>query len=331
MDSQLRSDALYFLRRNPLFGPLGDEILAALVKSLRHQTLIKGATLLREGDPGDGLYLIKSGRLRITARSDKGEEKTIAYLGRGDAVGELALLTSEPHAFSVIGDTTCDILVLAKADFDAVLEAHPLVGIHLSRALSKRLAISFHPPQDKPKEPQAIVLVAGLPHEAMLLSIINLSIALVEQTRRRVLLLDLSPRSGDIARTLGLRPPPTAEDFREDDLLDVASLRRLATTHPCGLDILSLPPKIFQGELRAASGPFIGLLKDHYDFILIVLPVEKDPLSSAFLAEADKTLLLSWDQAGDLAAAARLALEENRAGLTTPLWSILLQHPSPLP
>src|SRR4029077_2159088 len=134
--------------------------------------------------------LIRNGRVRITSQGEGAQEKPIAYLGRGDAVGELALLTGEPQAFSALADTPCEFLTLSKADFDKILEKHPLVGIHLSRALSRRLAFSFHPPQEKPKQAPAVTLVPALPYEAMLLFTINLAVALVEQTRRRVLLLD---------------------------------------------------------------------------------------------------------------------------------------------
>jgi NTE family protein len=329
MDSQIRADGLYFLKRNSLFSPLGEEVLLELVTALRALQSPKGATLLREGDPGDGLYLIKSGRVRIVSKTEKGEEKTMAYLGRGDAVGELALLTGEPHAFSVMTDTTCEFLVLGKKEFDAVLETHPLIGIHLSRALSKRLAVSFHPPQDKPKQPQLLALVPGLPYEAMLLSTINLCIALVEQTRRKVVLVDFSLRSGDIARALGLHAPLSNEEvLKEQEFLDHSTLKRLITMHPSGLEILSLHPKWLKENLHGSVPALLGILKDHYDFTLVLGPVEKDPLSRILVREADKILLTLWDQAQDLAMPTRDILQENLSGAPTPITTIFLQHPS---
>src|ERR1019366_32054 len=284
MDSQIRADGLYFLKRNSLFGPLGEDVLTELVALLRPVSLEKGDTVLRADEPGDSLYLIRSGRVRIVSRTAEGREKCIAYLGRGDAIGELSLLTGEPQTFSAIADTPCDVLTLAKADFDAILEKHPLVGIHLSRALSKRLSVSFHPPQDRPKEPLLITLAPALPHEATLLFTVNLAVALVEQTRRRVLLLDSSARSGDIARALGLQAPPPQETLtREEDLLDLKILHKLAVIHPSGLEILSLPPKLLKENLFNAVPPFLSLLKDHYEFILALGPAERDPLTQSLL------------------------------------------------
>ena len=219
---RLKSDGLYFLRRNPLFGPLGDDVLDELVATLKSLPLAQGATLVRVGDAGDGLYFIRSGRARIMTHGDKGEEKTVAYLGRGDAVGEMSLLTGEPHGYHVVTDTACEFLILSKPDFDAMLEKHPLVAIHLSRAITKRLTVSFHSSHEKPRRPQIIALIPALPHEAIVLSTINLAIALVEQTRRRVLLVDLYPRNGDLARALNLPPPPVSmESLKDEDLLDL--------------------------------------------------------------------------------------------------------------
>jgi NTE family protein len=329
MDSQIRTDGLYFLRRNSLFGPLGDDVLTELVSALKLVQREKGDVLLRADEPGDSLYLIRNGRVRIASKTDTPQEKAIAYLGRGDAVGELALLTGEPQAFSAVADTPCEFLTLTKADFDLILEKHPLVGIHLSRALSKRLAVSFHPPQDRPKQPQLISLVPALPYEAMLLFMLNLCIAMVEQTRRRVLLLDASSRSGDMARALGLQAPPANEAlYREEDLLDLKILQKLVATHPSGLEFLSLPPRLLKDNLFNAVPPLLSLLKDHYDFVLAVGPTEKDPLSQTLLQESDHIYFITWDQATDLIPGVREALQENVKGPAVAIRTIQLHHPS---
>ena len=328
IDPQARLQGLYFLKRNPIFGALGEEVLGKLVERLKTVSHEKGAILLREDDPVDGLYLIRSGRVRVTTQTVK-EEKTMAYLGRGDAVGELSLLTGEPQEFNVILDTPCEFLLLSKHDFDAILEAHPLVGISLSRALSRRLAVSFHPPQERTKEPQLIAMVPGLPREATILSAVNLSIALVEQTRRKVLLLDLSPRSGDIAQALGLHPPlPTEALFREEDVQDFSALHRSIVTHPCGLEILSFHPQALKSGLLPLLPSLLGVLKDHYDFTLVQIPAEKDPLSDAVLREVDKILLFFWDQAPEPGDAARAAVRDMLGSGSTPVMTVSLEYPS---
>jgi NTE family protein len=329
MDSHLRTDGLYFFKRNPLFGQLGDEILARLVNALKPFRVEKGSILFREGDVSDGLFLLQSGRGRIVTKTERGEDKTVAYLSRGDTIGELALLTGEPHSFAVVCDTTCDLLLLPKPTFDKILEAHPLIGIHLSRALSRRLAVSFHPPQKRQKQPQVLTFIPGLPHEAFTLFTVNLTIALVEQTRRKVLLLDMTPKSGDLARALGLASPLSTEAmFREDDLANIDVLRKLIVTHPSGLEILSLHPKLLKTHLFPAIPSMLSVLKDHYDFVAAVPPAEADPLSARVVKESDKALLVTWDQAINLGAAARSALDQNIGEAELPVINIFLHDPA---
>lgn len=328
IDPQSRLQGLYFLRRNSIFSALGEEVLGKLVERFKTISHEKGTLLLREGDPVDGLYLIRSGRVRVTTHTEK-EEKIVAYLGRGDAVGELSMFTGEAQEFNAVLDTPCEFFILSKSDFDAILETHPLVGISLSRALSRRLAVSFHPPQERVKNPQMIALVPGLPREATVLSAINLSIAIVEQTRRKVLLLDMSPRSGDIAMALGLHPPtPNGTLYREDEVQDFAAIHRLIVTHPSGLEILSFQPQAIKNGLLQSAPSLLGVLKDHYDFTLILVPPEKDVLSQMVINEVDKVMVLFWDQATEAGDQAKQNVQEMVGTGNTPVLRIALEYPS---
>src|SRR5882762_5137017 len=109
IDPQVRMQGLYFLRRNPIFSALGEEVLGQLADCLKTISHEKGTLLVREGDPVDGLYLIRSGRVRVVTYVGQ-EEKTMAYLGRGDAIGELSMLTGEVQELSAILDTPCEFL-----------------------------------------------------------------------------------------------------------------------------------------------------------------------------------------------------------------------------
>jgi len=320
---------MYFLKRNPLFGPLGEDVLLELVSLFKIMPIAQGAVIVKEGDAGEGLYMIRSGRARITSLVEGQEPRTVAYIGRGDTVGELALLTGDTHPYSVVSETAGELLVLTKSDFDSVLQAHPLVAIHLSRALSKRLAVSFRPPRDKPKSPQIISLVPALPHEATVIFTVNLALILLEQTRRRVLLLDLFPRNGDLARAVNLPPPAVnLEALRDEDLLDMEHLHRQIATHPSGLDILSLPPRLIKNHLLDDLPPLLNLLKEQYDFVLVLPPLEEDPISQILLPESDRILTVSWDHTLELQGPVMATMQKNIGKHMAPIWSVLLQHPS---
>ncbi len=328
IDPQARIDALFLLKRSSLFGGLGEEILQEIIGSLKLITVQKDVIVVREEEPGGGLYLIKSGHMRLHSKSSQGAEQTVAYVGRGDAVGELSLLTGEPYPYSAIAESECELLLLTKTNFDAILETHPLVGVHLSRALSRRLSVSFYPRQEKQKPPQLLALVPALPHETTLLFTVNLAISLVEQTRRKVLLLDLSPRSGDIARTLGLNPPTTAEMvLTGSDMQDIRTWQRLLTIHPSGLEIISINTRAFREAATPHVPALFSLLKDQYDFTLVLVPSDHDALCNLLMKETDKALFVTWDQAPDLAASGSATLEHVIGSSATPVATLHLQAP----
>lgn len=329
METSSRADGLYFLRRSAFFGPLGDDVLEELVGLLKSRPLAAGGRLSRTGDVRDGLFLIRSGRARLAADGGTKDEKPVAYLGRGDAIGEMSLLTGEPLGYDLVAETDCEFLVLLKADFDAVLQNHPLVAIHLSRTVTKRLATSFHAAKEKPKRPRMIVLIPALPHEAIILFTINLGIALVEQTRRRVLLIDLFPRNGDLARSLNLPPPPVSpESLRDEDLLDLQQLHRQIRPHASGLELLSISPALLRDRLLDDLPPLMNLLKDHYDFTLVLAPLEKNAISPILIPEADQVLLVSWDQAPDLTAPVFGAFHDHANGEAPEQMRVHLEDPA---
>ena len=86
-----------FLKRTPLFSGLSAEDLGKLAARLQLLSLPKGATLFKQGDESDALYLIVSGHAR-RYRGPEDQEALVAYLGRGDVVGETGLLTSAPRS-----------------------------------------------------------------------------------------------------------------------------------------------------------------------------------------------------------------------------------------
>ncbi|HEY4754312.1 MAG TPA: cyclic nucleotide-binding domain-containing protein, partial [Candidatus Limnocylindrales bacterium] len=91
--------AVEALGRTALFARVSREALDACAASLRLRRYRRGETIFHQGDPGDSLYIIESGSVKIVLPSPEGEEGAIiATLGRGDFFGELALLDGAPHS-----------------------------------------------------------------------------------------------------------------------------------------------------------------------------------------------------------------------------------------
>lgn len=126
------SFAIEALRRCALFAKVDDAILELCAGSLRIRRYRKNETIFHQGDPGDSLYIIESGSVKIVLPSPEGEEGAIiATLARGDFFGELALLDGAPHSATAVAIEPAEALVLRRDRFEELVETEP----QLRRAL----------------------------------------------------------------------------------------------------------------------------------------------------------------------------------------------------
>lgn len=127
------------LREAPLFKALDDEAATSLRKSMLLQELKKGQTLFQEGQTGDRLYLVKSGKVKLSHASGDGRESVFMVLGPGDMFGELSLFDPGPRTSTAIAVTDSEILGLGHSDLKPWLQDRPEVAQALLQALAHRL------------------------------------------------------------------------------------------------------------------------------------------------------------------------------------------------
>jgi NTE family protein len=146
-----------FLAKVPLFGELEPELRDTVARRARSARLAAGAWLFREGDAGEALFIVRAGRLEVV---DEAAGTVIRELGRGDALGELALLTSSPRSASVRAARASDLLVVERSDFDELLAGSPALALALTRALGEQLRRTRAPVQVTRPRPTTVALVA---------------------------------------------------------------------------------------------------------------------------------------------------------------------------
>jgi CRP-like cAMP-binding protein len=128
-----------FLTRIPLFYGLRPEEAGRLAANLRHQTIKKGDALFRKGAEGNALYIIQSGRIKISLTSRDGDEVILAMFSDGDFFGEMALLDGQPRSADAVAQETTVLLVLNRTDFLNFLSQHSRAVQSILEALSLRL------------------------------------------------------------------------------------------------------------------------------------------------------------------------------------------------
>ena len=127
-----RANAADALRRCPLFSRVDDATLLRCMESLRSRRYRRNETIFHQGDPGDSLYVIESGAVKIVLPDPEGEEGAIiATLGPGDFFGELALLDGEEHSATAVALEATEAQVLRRDAFDRLVDEDP----NLRRAL----------------------------------------------------------------------------------------------------------------------------------------------------------------------------------------------------
>lgn len=127
------------LRNLPLFGELEDSDMQAIWGHVHTRTYKKGNIILFEEDPGDSLFIINEGKVKITRLSEEGKEVILSILGEGEFFGEMSLLDGEARSANVIALSDSEVFILKREDFLKILKKSPQIAITLLEELAGRI------------------------------------------------------------------------------------------------------------------------------------------------------------------------------------------------
>lgn len=123
----------------PLFATLDDDARAALLGAMHEITLRRGEVLFNEGDPGDRLYLVIDGKMKLGHSSGDGRENLLAILGPGELLGELTLFDPGERTATATAVAVTQLLELQHDPFMEIVDTRPELAKHMLRALAVRL------------------------------------------------------------------------------------------------------------------------------------------------------------------------------------------------
>lgn len=136
------------LSRIPLFSSVDLAALRRLQGRMHQRSFARGETIFLRGEPGDALYVILDGEVKIVLVGSDGQESILVVFGPGDFFGEMALFDAKPRsadAVAVSDTTTC---VLHRDVFEQFVREHPEVAFPIFRALTARLRRTTHRLED---------------------------------------------------------------------------------------------------------------------------------------------------------------------------------------
>ncbi len=128
------------IRRVPFFQTLPPRHIRWLADTLQPVDVLAGTVLFKEGERGDVFYIIIQGQLEVLKALADGGTEIISHRGPGEYVGEMALLHPQGlRTATVRAAEDSELLVMTRADFDALLHRYPSLGYELALVLSDRL------------------------------------------------------------------------------------------------------------------------------------------------------------------------------------------------
>jgi len=135
----IRKEVVDSLRAIPLFSRVSEGDLEELATHLIERRFPKNATVVEEGLPGDYMYVIRTGRAKVTKASEDGREKIMNFLEAGAFFGDMALLGDETRSASVKTLEESVLLALSRRDFIDLLRQSPDLALSVIEELANRL------------------------------------------------------------------------------------------------------------------------------------------------------------------------------------------------
>lgn len=180
-----------------LFESLNAEDLAACAASFRQVRFSQGQTLFSRGDPGDRLYLVEQGRVRLAITTEEGRELSVRHAAPGDLLGEIAVLDGSLRSADAVAITPVLAHALTRGVLLQFVESHPSLAIGIIALLCRRL-------RDTTEQLEAIAL---FPVEIRLARFLLTSLGGRRPAPGKRVPLDLQISQGELAQLLGASRP----------------------------------------------------------------------------------------------------------------------------
>ncbi len=120
-------DTVTRLKQVPLFAALSPDHLTHVAQIAARRSYAQGTVLFKQGEPGDALYIIDSGRVALHQSGLPDKPRGADYLGEGEPVGEDALLLGDPYSVSAQAATDVEVLAIGRRDFVRLLKQYPQI------------------------------------------------------------------------------------------------------------------------------------------------------------------------------------------------------------
>jgi CRP/FNR family cyclic AMP-dependent transcriptional regulator len=143
---------LQLLLSTMLFKGSGSEKIENILELFQERQIQQNTTIFTENMPAEALYIIKSGKVRISMMAREGEEQGLLLLGPGEFFGELALVQEANRLVTARAESPVELLLITRKDFQALTELEPAVAVRALLIITKLLAMRVRIYRERLKE-----------------------------------------------------------------------------------------------------------------------------------------------------------------------------------
>ncbi len=119
------------IRQSRIFADLEDDELTRVAEICKEQQFKSGKTIFKEGEPGNRLYLVAEGEVRISRQVPGSGEEALTVLKPGACFGEMAVFDRSERSTDAIANTDCRLVTITRSDFEILLDFNQEMGFKI--------------------------------------------------------------------------------------------------------------------------------------------------------------------------------------------------------
>lgn len=150
------------MRRVKIFAEMSEEQLTALTNFLELQPIRQWAVIVKQGDPGDAMYLLLEGEVRVRLMIS-GKETTLTTMGPGEFFGEISLFDDGPRSADIVANKECLVLKITVENFHKLANEHPELATPMLLAIGKTLTARIRADNKRYRDQINFARAAGAP------------------------------------------------------------------------------------------------------------------------------------------------------------------------
>jgi CRP-like cAMP-binding protein len=144
LDEKARAEALATVLDSlcaiPMFDGLKTSELKTIAGYMNCLEVGEGDAVFLEGEPGDYVCFVASGKLQVTKSSPGGQPTVLTTLSQGQSIGEMAVIEHAPRSANVVALGATRLVTMSHQDFDSLLANHPAIGIKILKGIARVLS-----------------------------------------------------------------------------------------------------------------------------------------------------------------------------------------------